>query len=213
VPVDLKVASWSPQQMNLRDLRKIPEERVSAVFGVAAIVAGLGAGLDRSTFSNFSEARKAAYEEGIIPDQRLFAAELELQLLPEFGITDGLDVLFDWKMATAMQENAADVWKRHSDAAVKGLIMRSDFKRAVQIPIQKDADDVYVVPKNYVFLKPGESPQDVEQAAAEAQSQRDEAAAQAASERDQETQLLLPSGKPDTAPAKNGRAAIEVHMT
>lgn len=211
VPVDLKVASWSPQQMNLRDLRKIPEERVSAVFGVAAIVAGLGAGLDRSTFSNFSEARKAAYEEGIIPDQRLFAAELEQQLLPEFGITDGLDVLFDWKMATAMQENAADVWKRHADAAVKGLIMRSDFKRAVQIPVTPKTDDVYVVPQNYLFLKPGEAPQEIAEQAAVAAAERAEASAEAASERDKETQLLLPSGRGDTAPNRNGNS-MEVHV-
>ena len=38
---------FNPQQMQLRDIRRIPEERVSAVLGVPAIVAGLGAGLDR----------------------------------------------------------------------------------------------------------------------------------------------------------------------
>jgi phage portal protein BeeE len=66
-PTDVKVLSWSPEQMNLRELRRIPEERITAVLGVSAIVAGLGAGLDRSTFTNFGEARRAAYQESIIP--------------------------------------------------------------------------------------------------------------------------------------------------
>jgi HK97 family phage portal protein len=158
VPVDLKVASWSPEQMNLRDLRKIPEERITAVIGVAAIVAGLGAGLDRSTFSNFSEARKAAYEESILPAQRLMSAELEVQLLDEFADLQDYDVDFDWSKATAMQENAADVWKRNQEAAVKGLITRSQFKQAVGLPVEQ-GDDVYVVPSNMLFVTPGKTPQ------------------------------------------------------
>ncbi len=160
-PADVKVLSWSPEQMSLRELRKIPEERISAVVGVAAIVAGLGAGLDRSTFSNFGEARKAAYQEAIIPAQRLIGADLEVQLLPEFGRTNNLDVEFDWMKATAMQENTADVWKRNQDAAMKGLLMRSEFKRAVGKQVNPDgSDDVFVVPSNFMFVKPDSSPQE-----------------------------------------------------
>jgi len=47
-PSDVKVLSFSPEQMDLKMLRRLPEERVSAVLGVPAVVAGLGAGLDRS---------------------------------------------------------------------------------------------------------------------------------------------------------------------
>lgn len=185
VPVDLKVASWSPQQMNLRDLRKIPEERITAVLGVAAIVAGLGAGLDRSTFSNYGEARKAAYEESIIPSQRLIAAELETQLLEDFTDISLYDVDFDWTKATAMQENAADVWKRHQEAALKGLLTRAEFKRAVGKPVMPE-DDVYLVPSNYLFLEPGTKPQD-----------------------SQPEPLLLPSGN-GREPSNNGRKEVRI---
>ena len=84
MPLDIQNISFSPSEMNLRDVRTIPEERVCAALGVPAIVAGLGAGLSRSTFSNMSEAREMAYENGIIPVQRLIATDLTTQLMPEF---------------------------------------------------------------------------------------------------------------------------------
>ena len=161
-PTDIKVLSFSPEQMNLKELRRIPEERVSAVLGVSAIVAGLGAGLDRSTFTNFGEARKAAYEESVIPMQRLIAAELEVQLLPEFASQrqieeEVLDVGFDLRNVRALQEAAADVWKRHESAASKGLITRSTFKRAIgETP--SAADDVYILPNNFTVLPAGGNP-------------------------------------------------------
>jgi hypothetical protein len=49
-PTKVTQFGFSPEQLNLKELRRIPEERVTAVLGVPAIVAGLGAGLDRSTF-------------------------------------------------------------------------------------------------------------------------------------------------------------------
>ncbi|MDQ3672704.1 MAG: phage portal protein, partial [Actinomycetota bacterium] len=64
---DIEQFGFSPEQLLLRDLRRIPEERVSAVTGIPAIVVGFGAGLERSTFTNMGEARQAAYEAGLIP--------------------------------------------------------------------------------------------------------------------------------------------------
>lgn len=158
-PTEVKVLSWSPNEMNLRELRRIPEERISAVIGVPAGVAGLGAGLDRSTFNNFAEANRAAYTQGVIPLQRLIAAELERQLLTEFidEKRESFEVEFDWAKATAMQEAAADVWRRWESAAKAGLVTRGSFKRAVGIP-SDDGDNVYVVANNIQFVPAGGNP-------------------------------------------------------
>ena len=160
-PTDIKILSWSPQQMDLKALRRVPEERVSAVTGVPAGVAGLGAGLDRNTYSNYGEARVAAYTEGVLPLQRLIAAELEVQLLPEWG-NEGLlagwtyDVIFDWTAALAMREAKDALWDRAKSAATVGLIMRSDFKRLVNLPVAKDgSDDVWIYPQNYLVVPAG----------------------------------------------------------
>jgi hypothetical protein len=161
-PTDVKILSWSPQQMNLKELRRIPEERITAVLGVSAIVAGLGAGLDRSTFTNFGEARRAAYQESIVPLQRLIAAELETQLLTDFADldTDPLDVDFDTSKASALQDALDAVWRRMESAATKGLITRAAFKQGTGQPVSTD-DEIYIMPNNY-FTTPvgGDNPPD-----------------------------------------------------
>lgn len=153
-PTDIKVLSWSPEQMNLTALRRIPEERISGVLGVPAMVAQLGAGLERSSFTNYSEANVAAYTQGVIPDHRLIAAELEVQLLSEFADPEGLDVWFDWTQVSAMQFAIAELWKRGEGAATKGLMTRAAWKQMVGLPVA-EGDQVYVMPNNYVAVPVG----------------------------------------------------------
>jgi HK97 family phage portal protein len=149
---DVKVLSFNPLEMDLKALRRVPEERISGVLGIAAVVAGLGAGLERSTFTNYGEARKAAYEESVIPEQRLISAEIEVQLLPDFADTESqeYDVDFDLRQVRALQEAADAIWSRNRAAASAGLITRAAFKRAVGETVADDgSDDVYVMPNNY----------------------------------------------------------------
>jgi phage portal protein BeeE len=161
-PTEVKVLSFNPQQMELRDL--LPEERISAVLGVAAIVAGLGAGLDRSTFSNFGEARRAAYTESITTLHRNIAATIELTIEEDWPDIGGsaetmLDVSFDWTRAAAMQEATGDVHKRSLEAASKGQITRAQYLRETGRPVDPTGlDDVYVIPNNFVTVPVGPPP-------------------------------------------------------
>ncbi len=146
--------SFSPTELDLRVLRRIPEERVSAVLGVPAIVAGLGAGLDRSTFANFSEAREAGWEENIIPTQRLLAAELETHLLGDF-IDDLGDYVvdFDTSEVRVLQEDENERWARYGKAAADGLIPISDFRRGVGLPVDEELHDVYLRDARIVAIR------------------------------------------------------------
>jgi HK97 family phage portal protein len=111
-PTNVEILSFSPEQMNLRDLRKIPEERISAALGVPAMVVGLGAGLDRSTFTNMGEAQDFAYSNNILPTQRLFAAAMTTQLLPDLGNPNTEKVGFDTSEVRALQPDQDAVAKR-----------------------------------------------------------------------------------------------------
>lgn len=158
-PTDVQEFGFSPEQMTLKDLRRIPEERVTAVLGIPAIVCGLGAGLDRSTFANFSEARKAAYESNIIPAQEVMAEDVRFQLLPDFE-ADPLAwaVGFDLSDVRILQEDENKKAERMVTLAKNGIIKRAEARREVGFEA-KPEDDVYLVPINLLEVgEPGVAP-------------------------------------------------------
>jgi HK97 family phage portal protein len=153
----VQVLSFSPQQMALRELRKIPEERVTAVLGLPAIVAGLGAGLDRSTFANFKEAREAAYESLIIPMQRMIAADAQTQLLHEFEPdTRRFRCGFDISNVRVLQEDQNALATRLV-ALVNGGVMTPAEART-KIGLKVDSNDKVaewrLVSKNLIPVDP-----------------------------------------------------------
>lgn len=145
---------FSPEQLTLKELRRVPEERVSAVIGVPAIVAGLGAGLDRSTFTNYKEAREAAYEQAVIPLQRLMAEELWFQLLPDF---EDPETLWSWKAGfdlsnvRALQEDRFNLARRLDLGVRGGWILVSSAKRANGEKVLA-GDDIYLRQMNLVAV-------------------------------------------------------------
>lgn len=143
-PTEIKTLSFSPEQMQLTQLRRLPEERISAIFGIPAIVTGLGAGLERSTFSNYAEAREAAYESNIIPTQRLLAAEIQAQLLPDFEgeAAAGFVVDFDNSNIRVLQEDQNALVTRLVAAWDAGLMKRSEARAVLGLEVT-DEDEVY----------------------------------------------------------------------
>ena len=134
--------SFSPTELNLRELRKLPEERITAVFGLPAIVAGLGAGLDRSTFANMKEAREAAYELLVIPLQRSIAAEVQLQLLPDFSGRAGgrsrLRCAFDTSNVRVLQEDQDALVSRLAVAVASSLMTPNEARSKIGLPPAAD---------------------------------------------------------------------------
>ena len=80
-PMDVKTVSFSPDQMDLKELRRLPEGESISSFGVPAILAGLGAGLDAATYNNTKELREFFTEQKLIPLWKTVANELTHQLL------------------------------------------------------------------------------------------------------------------------------------
>lgn len=145
-PTDVETFGFSPEQMNLKDLRRVPEERVTAVLGIPAIVAGLGAGLDRSTFANFAEARKAAYESNTIPAQEVMAEDIRFQLLPDFEADPfKFLVAFDLSKVRILQEDEHKRAERLDIGVKGGWIKRGEARREMGFEAT-EADNVYLVP-------------------------------------------------------------------
>lgn len=141
----VQILSFSPDQMNLRDVRKIPEERASAVLGIPAVVVGLGAGLDRSTFNNMGEAREAAYENGLIPIQRLLASTVDVQLLPDFEPKPGWRTAFDTTQVRVLQDDADKKASRVDMGVRGGYVDVFEGRQALGLDAK---------PEHHYFLRP-----------------------------------------------------------
>ena len=103
---------FSPKDLEMTTLHRIPEERISAVLGVPAIVAGLGAGLENATYSNARELREMFTEQKLIPLWRADAAKLNASLLPDFTRTRNAFVEFDITNVRALQEDENEKYAR-----------------------------------------------------------------------------------------------------
>ncbi len=137
-PTDVTVMGFSPQQMDLKALRRIPEERITAVIGVPAIVAGLGAGLDRSTYANYSEARESAYESTIIPLQRMAASVIKRQLLRDYEPDlEQWRVGYDLSEIRILQEDKDKQAVRLDTMVRGGWLAVDDAQRLASVPVDK----------------------------------------------------------------------------
>lgn len=128
MPLDLTFPQIDPRKMDTRDNRRITEERISGLLGVPAIVAGLGAGLDRSTFANMAEAREMAYESNIIPTQSLWADELNTQLLTELGDPETEYVDWDYSEVRVLQADENKKAAKLNLLYSGGIIRRSEAR-------------------------------------------------------------------------------------
>ena len=143
-PTNVEQFGFSPSQLDLKSLRRIPEERITGVLGIPAIVAGLGAGLDRSTFANFAEAREAAYQENIIPAQRIIGEELRFQLLSDFEEDPWkFRVGFDTSKVRVLQEDEQKRAQR-LDIGVRGGWVRVDEARRAMGHQAEPEDEIYL---------------------------------------------------------------------
>ncbi len=154
-PTKVSVLSFSPEQMNLEKLRRIPEERISAAIGVPAIVAGLGAGLAHSTYANVASAREMLHEVSVIPAYMLFAAEIAAQLLPDFDDPAKFVVDFDLSKVRVLAEDQDKLHQRARENLKAGGITVNEFRQVVGLEPLVDGD-VLLIPTNLAPTPPDE---------------------------------------------------------
>jgi HK97 family phage portal protein len=124
-PLNLQQLDTDPQKMQLRDIRKIPEERVSSLLGVNRMVAGLG---PDPTYANYEEAREAAYEDNLIPTHRAIAETLDVQLLPEFSDNKKQGVYFSYASVRVLQDDLNELSTRITNEYVNGVLLLDEAR-------------------------------------------------------------------------------------
>lgn len=172
-PITVTPAGYSPAEMNLDRLNKMPETRVAALFGTPAVIVGLSAGLEHSTYNNMGEAREHLYEGTVIPTHNFFKEELWAQLLPEYGEDDSLDIEWDYSKVRVLQEDRDKLYTRVINAWVNGLITRAMGKKELGYKTE-ETDDIYAIPGKVKLVKEGEWPAENEAVDPNADAETDE---------------------------------------
>ena len=154
--MDVKVVSWSPEQMNLNQLRRLPEERVSAVLGVPAILAGLGAGLEAATYNNTRELREFFTEQKLIPLWQTVANEITAQLLQsDFTGDNKISCKYDLNEVRALDVDKGEVFKRMQTGVTGGWITVAEARKAVGLEYEPE-HEVFLRPLNLEPTTPGD---------------------------------------------------------
>jgi HK97 family phage portal protein len=140
--IKVESVGHTPDKMLVRETRMTPEERICAVFRIAAIVAGVGAGLQRSTMANTKEQREATMESCNCPMWAAIADTLSARFEDLGLLKNGEFVEFDLGTVRALQE---DEDKKHDRARKNfkdGIWTRGEARQYTSK--QADAeDDVY----------------------------------------------------------------------
>ena len=139
--VDIQTLSFTPKDLELGKLRYINEERISAVLGVPAILAGLGAGLERATYSNAKELREFFTEQKLIPMWNHFANEFTKQLLLEdFETNPAYCFKYDLSDVRALSQDEDATMVRIVQGYNAGFITVNEARQANQLPALDNGD-------------------------------------------------------------------------
>jgi hypothetical protein len=145
--MDVQVLGLDLDKLQFGDLTAYEESRLCMALGVQPILVGAKAGLDRSTFANFKEAKAAFWEDMGMGLQDLFGGAVRTQLLPAFaGVgRQRVDIRWDNSRVLALQEAESERWERATNALARGGITRNMFLATIGLD---------PVPGGDVFLTP-----------------------------------------------------------
>lgn len=139
---DIVKTGFSPEELDLSKLRRLPEETIASLTGLPAVVLQFGAGLEHSTYANYNEARTSAYEDVIVPLWRYIQAELTHQLLSDFDKSEKLAVKFNTSDVRALQDDENKLFNRLAVAYGGDFMKRSEARSKIGLPVE-DSDAVY----------------------------------------------------------------------
>ena len=160
--MNIEKLAFSPKELDIGLLRQVPEERISAVLGVPAILAGLGAGLKHATYSNARELREFFTENKLIPLWRMIGEEITQQiLLKEYEDSIYSEAQYDFSDVRALQADQNELFNRLNTGVQGGWITIAEAREQAGLPFDESMD-YYIMPMNvlphYVGMETSEVP-------------------------------------------------------
>jgi HK97 family phage portal protein len=144
LPIDVQRIGFSPDEMMIDEIKAYVDANAASVLGLPAMVVGLQIGLERSTFSNYAEARTAAVEDFLIPKWSMIAAAMTEQLGPDFwGDSQDYEFRYDLSEIRALQDDEDALTERMVKLFTASAIDRATLKRELGMKPLPEDEGVY----------------------------------------------------------------------
>lgn len=158
--------SWKPMTFNAQESeylagRKLTREECARAYHIPLPMVGI---LDHATFSNIREQHKNLYQDCLGPWLAMIEQEIELQLLPDLGESEGVYCEFNIqeKLAGSFEEKAAS----YQTAVGRPYMTVNEVRAKENLPsLEGDADEL-VTPLNMMTASQAASEEDAADAAA-----------------------------------------------
>jgi hypothetical protein len=144
--LDYKTIGSNIEEFAYPQLRALTETHICSVFGVPPIIAGIQAGIDASTYSNYEQARKAFFEDTVQALWSRLDGALTRGLLSEFTNDRRTSLEFDVSGVAALRDNQQEVWTRATSALGGGGITLNQYQSTLGFPGFGNAGDVLYLP-------------------------------------------------------------------
>lgn len=118
------------------DVVSLTEARICSAFGVPPVLLGCKAGLDASTYSNYSVAQKAFYENTVSPLWSMVEDVIGPFIQRESG-DDTLWVKFNTKQVKALGESETDKQNRVLELVKAGVLSVEEARKQLGIGVEK----------------------------------------------------------------------------
>lgn len=139
--------SLSPKDMDWAEGQRLSAREVSIVFSVPSELLGDNS---NKTYSNYAEARRAFYQDTVLPLLDYVRDEMNAWLVPLYGQNLYLDYNSD--EIEALQEDRDKLFARAKDAYAGGMMTRNEARALIGLP--EDTTD----PESDSFRQPGANP-------------------------------------------------------
>lgn len=119
------------QELGFEHLDARNEARICAVLGVPPIVAGAKIGLDRGTYSNYEQARRAMWEDTATPMYRRFEDGFDQHFGEAYPATE---MRYDFSQVPALRENETERSELAIRAFMSGVAKRNEAREIMNLP-------------------------------------------------------------------------------
>lgn len=180
---DIRPIGFNIDEIAYPDLHAMNETAISQAFGLSPIVLNTTAGLEQSSYNNYSSARRSFYEDTMVPLWGRIDDAFTRHLLYEMADTATFSIGFDTSKLPALKDDVTERWARATDALnVAGLTINQFLVEVERDPVPNG--DVYLVPDGVTVI----SQSDMETGAVQM--------AEAAGDVESATKIAEATGKP-----------------